>query len=209
MKKLFILSLLAILALGVQAQNIELPKEHKMMSDMPLKKALQLRQTTRQMSEIDIPPHILSDLLWAAYGYNRPDEHKRTAPSARNMQEMDIYLFSREGIYLYEADRSMLRLILKGDHRKSISSQEHFAVAPVSIVIVANYDRMTGMDEEARNFYAPCDAGYVSQNIYLYCAASHMATVACGAINRDELAKLLHIKNGKAMLAHPVSFMDK
>ena len=93
----------------------------------------------------------------------------------------------------------------EGDHRSEISEQKHFVEAPISIVLVANFDRMKrfGSDED-RNFYAAVDCGYISQNIYLYCSAAELGTVACGAINRDLLHKLLSIKNGRAMIAHPI-----
>ena len=163
------------------------------------------RRTIRDLREEDLPIEIISSLLWSAYGYNRPDEMKRVAPSAVNVQEYDIYLFTREGIYLYNAEKNSILLIVKGDHRKEISQQKHFAIAPVSIVMVANYDRMKLFkNTEDRDFYAAVDAGYISQNIYLFCASANLGTVACGGINRDDIHKLLGITNGRAMLAHPV-----
>ncbi|MBO4599451.1 MAG: SagB/ThcOx family dehydrogenase [Bacteroidales bacterium] len=171
----------------------------------PLMEALKNRRTIRELHEDELPFDLIGSLLWSAYGYNRPDEQKRVVPSAVNVQEFDIYLFNREGIYLYNAEKNTLLLIVKGDHRASISKQKHFAVAPISIVIVANYDRMgVFKSTEDRDFYAAVDAGYISQNIYLFCASADLGTVACGGINRENIHKLLNIKNGRAMLAHPV-----
>ena len=148
-----------------------------------------------------------STLLWSAYGFNRPEEGKRVAPSAVNVQEFDIYLFTREGIYIYDAAKNTIQMVVQGDHRAEISNQKHFAVAPVSLLIVANYQRMSIFkDKEVRDFYAAVDCGYVSQNIYLFCASAKLGTVACGGIERDHLHKLLGITNGKALLAHPVGF---
>lgn len=173
--------------------------------DFPMRMALDKRQTTRNLSEEDIPLDLLSSLLWSAYGFNRLDEMKRVVPSAVNVQEFDIYLFTREGIYLYNAAKNVLEPVKTGDHRTKISEQKHFAVAPVSIVIVANYDRMKVFkDEQTRDFYAAVDAGYVSQDIYLFCAGNELGTVACGGIQHKLLAELLGITNGKALLAHPV-----
>ena len=147
----------------------------------------------------------VSSLLWSAYGINRPEEGKRVVPSAINAQEYDIYLFTREGIYLYNAEKNSIEMKVKGDYREKISQQKFFAVAPISIVMVANYDRMKKFKQvEDRDFYAAVDAGYISQNIYLFCASASLNTVACGGINRDEIHKLLGITNGRAMLAHPV-----
>ena len=173
--------------------------------DAPLQEVLKNRQTIRNFSEEDLPLEMLSSLLWCTYGYNRPEEQKRVVPSAVNCQEYDIYVFTREGTYLYDAEKNALGLVVLGDNRSIISQQKFFAIAPVSIVMVANYDRM-GMfkDEATRDFYAATDCGYISQDIYLFCSAAHLGTVACGGIDREAIQKLLGFKNGRAMLAHPV-----
>ena len=176
--------------------------------DIPLIEALKSRRTVRDLSDESIPEEVLSSLLWTAYGFNRPEEGKRVVPSAVNVQEFDIYVFTTKAVYQYYAKENMLKMVVKGDYRAEISNQPHFAVAPVSIVIVANYDRMgVFKDEETRDFYAAVDAGYVSQDIYLFCAANKLGTVACGGIDRKRLEKLLDITNGKALLAHPVGLI--
>lgn len=173
--------------------------------DAPFQVVLKNRQTIRKFREEDIPLEMLSSLLWSAYGFNRPEDQKRVVPSAVNCQEYDIYVFMRDGIYLYNAEKNSLNKVADGDHRAAISQQKFFAQAPVSIVLVANYDRMTMFKEEAtRDFYAAVDGGYISQDIYLYCSAAELATVACGGIDHTTLQKLLGIKNGRAMLAHPI-----
>lgn len=210
MKKTLLLALVALLLGSVAvAQDIKLetPNDN---SSMPLVESLALRHSVRSYSSQPIAPDELSNLLWAAYGYNRPEAKKRTAPSAMNMQEMDIYVYTSEAIYLYDAANNNLVFVVKGDHRKEISGQPHFAKAPISIVIVADYDRMKekmkSADQATLDFYAAVDCGYVSQNIYLYAAAAQMGTVACGGIDRDAIAKRLRLKNAKVMLAHPVGF---
>jgi SagB-type dehydrogenase family enzyme len=185
-------------------ETIELPMSFEGLHT-PLIEAMKERRTIRNLKEEDLPMELISCLLWSAYGYNRPDEQKRVVPSAVNVQEFDIYLFTREGIYLYDAEKNAIHLVVKGDHRKEISQQKHFAIAPVSIVMVANYDRMGVFKKvEDRDFYAAVDAGYISQNIYLFCSSAKLGTVACGGIDRDTIHKLLQIKNGRAILAHPV-----
>lgn len=175
--------------------------------DAPLRQALDKRRTVRDFVEEEIPMEMLSSLLWTAYGFNRPDEHKRVVPSAVNAQEFDIYLFTREGVYLYNAEKNSLEMVTDGDHRAKISTQKHFSMAPVSIVLVANYDRMEMFKEkETRDFYAAVDAGYISQNIYLFCSANELGTVACGGIERESIQKVIGFKNGRAILAHPVGF---
>ena len=185
-------------------ETIELPMDHIGL-DVPFIEVLKERASHREMREEDIPVEFLSSLLWCTYGINRPEEGKRVVPSAINAQEYDIYLFSREGIYLYDAEKSAIHMLVKGDYRSTISQQKFFAIAPISIVLVANYDRMSKFKKtEDRDFYAAVDAGYISQNIYLFCAATKLNTVACGGINRDEIHKILKITNGRAMLAHPI-----
>lgn len=230
MKKILLIAFTLVLALGsVQAQKknaklsatpkgnapatignvcadktIDLPLPDFGM-EAPLNKVFNGRRTVRDFSEEDLSPEMISSLLWSAYGINRKDAMKRVVPSAVNVQEFDIYLFTREGIFLYNAEKNSIELVTNGDHRAEISSQKHFAVAPVAVVMVANYDRMKAFKSEAdRDFYAAVDAGYVSQNIYLFCASADLGTVACGGINRDTIHKLLKITNGKAILAHPV-----
>ena len=185
-------------------EPIELPNSIEGLH-APLFEALKQRCTNREMQEEELPMDFIASLLWSAYGFNRPESQKRVVPSAVNVQEYDIYLFSREGIYLYNAEKNALLLVKKGDFRSDISNQKFFAIAPISIVMVANYDRMKVFkNTEDRDFYAAVDAGYISQNIYLFCASAELSTVACGGINRDSIHKLLEIKNGRAMLAHPV-----
>lgn len=227
MKKLFLFVIVMTLSLtGLQAQKKNVPSadgkapqgissvaaEKVIKLPMPevgldgeFRTALKNRATTRDLKSEELPMEIISSLLWSAYGFNRPEEQKRVVPSAINVQEFDIYVFLEQGIYLYDAQRNTLNNVVEGDHRAEISKQKHFAVAPFSIVIVANYDRMTKFkNTEDRDFYAAVDCGYVSQDIYLFCAMNDLGTVACGGIDRDILKKLLKIKNGKAMLAHPV-----
>ena len=185
-------------------ETIELPMTFEGLH-APLMEAFKLRATHREIREEEIPMEFVSSLLWSAYGINRPEEGKRVVPSAINAQEYDIYLFTREGIYLYNAEKNSIEMKVKGDYREKISQQKFFAVAPISIVMVANYDRMKKFKQvEDRYFYAAVDAGYISQNIYLFCASASLNTVACGGINRDEIHKILGITNGRAMLAHPV-----
>ena len=185
------------------AQNIKLPAPNKE-GDKPLMQALNERQTHRDFSAKQLSDQQLSDLLWAAVGVNHPDG-KRTAPTARNCQQIEVYVFMEKGVYLYDAKENMLKLMVKGDQRKMVAMQPFPAEAPVLLVMVANYDKMTGMDMEHKEFYGATDCGYVCQNIYLYCASEGLHTVSLGSIQRDKIKDLLKF-NGKAILAHPVGF---
>ena len=166
--------------------------------------ALNERVTLREFSDKMLTDQQLSDLLWAANGVNR-DNGKRTAPSARNCQEIDIYVLMSTGTYLYLADQHALQLVDAADIRSQAAMQPFVAKAPVLLMFVANYDKMTGMDKDAKEFYGATDAGFVSQNVYLYCASEKLATVVLGSIHRDFLEKKLGFK-GKAILGQPVGY---
>ena len=192
-----------ILCTTVSAQDIKLPAPRKE-GGKPLMQALNDRQTYRDFSGKELSEQQLADLLWAANGVNRADG-KRTAPSARNCQEIDIYVFTAKGVYLYMPQDNMLKQVVKGDNRKLVAMQPFPADAPVLLVMVANYSKMKDMDMEHKEFYGATDCGNVCQNIYLYCASEGLHTVSLGSIHRDKIKDLLKF-NGKAILAHPVGY---
>jgi SagB-type dehydrogenase family enzyme len=207
-KKILFIALIFIAGYA-GAQNITLPKPVKT-GGKPLMNALSDRQTTRTFSTQELSQAQLSNLLWAANGVNRTDG-KRTAPSASNCQEIDIYVFLKTGVYLYNPAANTLESIEKGDRRDEVGRQTFIKNAPVVLVYVANWDKMARYKDrpEDQQFYAGTDVGFVSQNVYLYAASENMSTVVLGMVNRDKLAKLLKLKNGKVMLGQPVGFPEK
>jgi SagB-type dehydrogenase family enzyme len=175
----------------------------------PFMEVLNERQTTRQFSERELEPRILSGLLWAANGINREGEGKRTAPSARDAREIDIYMLTPHGIYLYIPEGHSAKLVKPGDHRKEALARAEFAFrAPIVLVYVANTKKLEKFDATSREFYAAVDCGFVSQNVYLYCASEHLATVVLGGINKESLAKILGLVKDKVLLAQPVGYRD-
>lgn len=187
--------------------EIKLPKPERK-GGMPLYEALNNRMTQRKFADTPLDEQQLSNLLWCAGGVNREDG-KLTSPTARNAQEIDIYVFIDKGVFLYVPKENVLKEILPEDHRMEISERSKMpAEAPVTLLFYANYDKMEGFDETAREFYGATDAGYVSQNVYLYCAANKLSTVVMGAINRDLLNELIPV-DGKAILAQPVGYPAK
>ena len=140
-----------------------------------------------------LPPQVLSDMLWAACGVNRPDG-RRTAPTARNMQQIDVYVALPEGLYLFDAKAHALKLVVAKDLRAATGSQAFAATAPVNLVFVADYARMGRGSDEGKKFYAATDTGFVSQNVYLYCASEGLATVVRGMVDRDPLAKAMGLR---------------
>ena len=187
--------------------EIKLPKPNRT-GGLGLYDALNNRQTQRKFAPKPLTEQQLSDLLWCAGGVNR-ENGKLTSPTARNAQEIEIYVFKEDGVFLYLPNENALKMIFSEDHRKEISDRSNMpADAPVTLLFYANYDKMDGFDETAREFYGATDAGFVSQNVYLYCAANRLNTVVMGAINRELLNDLIPV-DGKAVLAQPVGYPSK
>ena len=163
----------------------------RMEGGMPLMQALQARHSTREFGNQALPPQTLSDLLWAAGGVNRPESGKRTAPSARDWREIEIYVVTARGVHLYLPQSHTLRRVLDRDVRASTGRQDFPGTAPLNLVYVANYQRMSDADEEQKAFYAAADTGFMAQNVYLYCASAGLGAVVRGAVDREALAVAL------------------
>ena len=189
------------------AQNITLPKPQTD-GGKPLMQALKERATNRSIDSKELPAQVLSNLLWATNGQNRPDG-RRTAPTASNCQEIEIYVFLSTGIYFYEPASHSLTLKKSGDFRKESNTQG--IVGGVNFVFVADYGKMGRYDNNPANkeFYSATDVGYVSQNAYLFCASEGLATVVQGLIDREKLVKLLGITNGKVLLGQAIGYPKK
>ena len=155
--------------------------------------ALQQRQTIREIDTRKLPLQTLANLLWAGYGINRPETGHRTAPSAMNSQEIDIYVALAEGLYRYEASSNHLVRILQEDVRATTGGQPFATNAPVTLIFVAETSRLAKARPETRRFYAEFDAGCISQNLYLYCASEGLATVVHD-LDRSPLASAMKLK---------------
>jgi nitroreductase len=192
-------------ALAQELQPIPLPKP-RMEGGMPLMEALKNRKTTREFSPTALPPQILSDLLWAGFGINRPENAHRTAPSAMNSQEVDIYVATADGIYVYDAAGNRLTPVAAGDIRARTGDQGFVKVAPVALLFVADLTRLKKAKTEERGHYAAIDAGLIVQNIYLYCASAGLACVV-HELNRSGLPEALKLKpEQKIIIAQSVGF---
>ncbi|MGV8058201.1 MAG: SagB/ThcOx family dehydrogenase [Smithellaceae bacterium] len=171
-----------------------------------LMQSLQERKTSRAFSIKKLSINVLSNLLWTASGINRPDSGKRTAPTARNWQEIDIYVAMEEGLYLYNAKAHALDPVLKKDLRKQTTtflqpSRIQVASAPLQLIYVADFAKMGfGADEEDRIIYSAADAGFIAQNVYLYCASSGLAAGVRGMIDRADLAKDMQLRDRQKII---------
>jgi SagB-type dehydrogenase family enzyme len=184
--KTIITILLSAFLLPALAQDIKLPAP-VIEGGKPLMEALQERQSSRAYSERELDSQTLSNLLWAAYGYNRLDEKKRTAPTSRNLQEIDVYVSLKSGLYLYDSEKNLLVFLLGEDIRAATGSQQFAATAPVNLIFVANQNRVREPHGERQLKASYTNAGYISQNVYLFCASENLATVARGAFNAETL----------------------
>ena len=173
---------------------------------MPIYDALSARATFRNFKPDALSDQTISNLLWTASGVNRPvaDDPRLTAPTARNAQEIDIYVCTKTAVYLYQPVGHKLKLVNKGDFRAQAGNNPFHANASVDLIMVANYDKMQDWDEHSIAFCGATDTGYISQNIYLFCAAENLKTCVCGNINREEIAKFINLKNGYVTLTQPI-----
>lgn len=166
----------------------------------PLMDALRERRSTREFSPERLPLQKLSDLLWAAAGINRADAGKRTAPSARNWQEVQVYVLLEEGAFAYDAAANTLRGVVAGDLRKQSGSQDFVGVAPVDLVYVADLDKLAEAAPEDRTLYSGADAAFIGENVYLFCASEGLATVIRGSVDRVAMGKAMGLPAGKRVV---------
>ena len=170
-------------------------------------KALSDRASVRVFDTKELSLQDLSDLLWAANGVNRADG-KRTAPSAMNRQEIDVYVITKDGAYLYDATNNVLKAIAAGDFRKEVAaSQEFAATAPVSLVLVANLEKLGDPKSENTRLMSAVDVGIVCQNINIFCSAAGLSTVPRATMKKDELKIILHLTDTQLLLMNnPVGY---
>ncbi len=175
---------------------------------MPLMKALKLRASSRAFAPDPLPLQTLSNLLWAAWGINRPAEGKRTAPSARNWQEIDVVVVKSDGAWLYDAKGNVLKPLAAGDLRALTGTQDFVKEAPVNLLLVADASRMQGAQGAQPMAYA--DAAFICQNVYLFCASEGLAVVVRASFDGPGLAKALKLTDKQVVvLAQTIGFPKK
>jgi len=206
MKKVVVgVLVLAAAALAGAPQPIALPKPQTQ-GGMPLMQALNQRRSGREFSGQKLSPQTLSNLLWAAFGINRPDG-RRTAPSASNRQTIDIYVVTAEAAYLYNPKDQRLEPVATGDFRAATGNQDFVSHAPVNLVFVSDYAKMAKTAAETQALYAGAETGYISQNVYLYCASEGLVTVVRATVDRAATAKALALRpDQKITLAQTVGY---
>ena len=218
MKILILIVMMCFVAMNVHAEIdamaqaspstiIKLP-EAQTSGGRPLMQVLKERESIRSFSDKELSQQTLSNLLWAAFGINRPDSGMRTAPSAHNMQEIDIFVATQKGLYLYKPKQHTLELLLKEDIRSVTGKQDFVATAPVNLIYVADYSKMDRAGNE-KDFYSATDAGFISQNVYLYCASEGLATVVRGWADKEALGKAMRLSSEhKIILTQTVGYRE-
>jgi len=188
---------------------IPLPKP-QIEGGRPLMQVLKDRQSSRSFSSEKLRVQVLSNLLWAGFGVNRHDSGHRTAPSAMNWQEIDIYVATADGLYQYEAKEHQLKPILGQDIRALTGRQPFVKDAAINLVYVADLSRVTGGSAEDKEMYTAADTGFISENVYLFCASEGLATVVRGSIDRQALAKAMKLlPDQKIILAQTIGYPKK
>jgi nitroreductase len=202
------LSFLTILSgstifLSISAQDISLPTPDKT-GGKPLMQALNERQSIRTFTKDSLTQQQLSELLWAGWGINRTDQKKRTAPSSRNVQEMDVYVALPGGLYLYDAESNILRQINNKDLRKLTGTQDFVAEAALNLVYVADMGKLGKKegdeikDSDLLSSYA--NTAFIAQNIYLYCASANLGCVIRGMVPKEQLAPEMGLRTNQRII---------
>ena len=204
-----ILSVAPTISLAQEQKAIQLMKPQPG-SGSPLMQLLWKRMTSREFSPEPLPVEVLSNLLWAASGINRPDG-KRTAPTASNKQEIDVYAALASGLYLYDAKANLLNPVLPEDIRAATGKQDFVKGAPVNLIYVADFSKMNPQSStEDKILLSSAAAGLIGENVYLYCASEGLATVFRANIEKPALANLMKLRpDQKVLFSQTVGYPKK
>lgn len=205
-----LIALLLFFPMGINAEVPELIELNPPDLDRghSVMKAFSLRASNKSFNPKPLEIQDLSDVIWAANGINRPEKSLRTAPTAMNAQDIDIYVFMEQGVYFHNAGDHVLELLVKGDHRDIVAGrQPTHGEAPVMLLMVSDISRFRGGDEATKLKYAAMDSAIVSQNINLFCAGTGLYTVTRAIMEHDKIRELLELSETQyPMLNNPVSY---
>jgi nitroreductase len=178
-----------------------------MQGGRPIMDVFKDRASCRQFTSQPLPLQLLSDLLWSAFGVNRPAVHGRTAPSAQNWQEITIYVAKADGLFVYEPTEHALLGVRASDCRREMGLQPYAGGAPLDLIYVADFSRATDASEEERRLYCVANTGFIAENVYLFCASERIGAVVRGAINRPLIAATLGLgRTERVILAQSVGY---
>lgn len=191
LKSIIISSILMMTSCNITAQDIQLPEPSRK-GGMPLMEAIDKRHSSREFSDATLTNQQLSDMLWVACGYNRPD--KRTVATALNRQEMSAYIVTPDAIYKYEPKENKLIHIASGDHRDVFAAQDYAKKAPLNVALVAN------LSKQDKKEFAGMTVGAMSNNIYLWCASEGLNTVTRASFDQAGMKKAMKLSDNEEVL---------
>jgi len=194
--------ILNVISNKISSQDITLPTPDRT-GGKPLMQALNERQSVRTFTKDNLTLQQLSDLLWAAWGINRPDQKKRTAPSARNVQEIDVYVALPTGLYLYDGLSHLLKQIHNRDIRNLCGTQDFVATAPLDLVYVADMGKLGKKEgdeiKDSDLLWSYANTGFIAQNVYLYCASANLGCVIRGMVPKEKLAPEMGLRKNQVI----------
>jgi len=208
MKKLIILITVAFLSSSLFAQQkvVELPAPEKE-GGKPLMEALNERHSARAFANKKMPEQTLSNLLWAAYGINREEAGKHTTPTSKNVQDMQVYITTQDGAYLYLPKQNAIKKVVDEDIRASMGEQEFTANAALNLIYVSDFSQYEGGDEITKKITASAHCGFIGQNVYLFCASEGLNSVFRAWIDKDLIHEKLQLgENQHVIYTHTVGY---
>lgn len=167
---------------------------------MPLMQALNNRMSTKEFTTQAIPRDQISNLLWAAFGINRPESGKRTVATAVNCQDIEVYVVLEKAVYVYQAKEHRLIPVVNRDVRFLAATQGYAKVAPINLVYVSDYSKMADGFKDKKPIYAAFHAGSISQNVYLYCASAGLGAVVRDSVDRAGLRDVLNLRENQVIV---------
>ncbi|QEH39090.1 Nitroreductase family protein [Aquisphaera giovannonii] len=203
----------ASMAQDAPAPKVELPAPARG-GGMPLMQALEGRRSTRGFADRALPAEVLSNLLWAADGVNRPATGGRTAPSSYAKYPVDVYVVLPRGLYRYDPPGHRLVAVAGGDHRAEAGTEPHERVAPLNLVYVADLGRVGETPAPASRedwlSWSAIEAGCIAQNVNLYCASEGLGAVVRVSVPQGEFRKAAGLRADQVILlgqsvGHPAS----
>jgi len=190
----------------IMTDIVKLPKP-QIDLEFPLMKAIELRRTKRKWKDSNLSEQEISNILWCACGVTHEETNRsksrRTAPSACNSQEIKVYIALFSGLYLYDENNHQLVKVLSEDIREHIGTQKMMRSAPVGLIYVSDFSKLKTFqfkDDDRKWFTSTTDTGFISQNVYLYCAAANLSTAILGLVDRDKLHKILGLNEDEKIV---------
>lgn len=195
-KLIFVIFTVLIINNVIAQEIIKLPEPNKTNGKL-LMQALNERSSSRKFADKDLSEQQLSDLLWAANGINRTDENKRTAPSAHNNQDIDIFITTSKGLFLYKAQEHGLMQLSDKDMRNIAGNQGFVKTAAVNFIYVSDFSKLGKGSDESKMITAATHCGFIGQNVYLYCASEGLISVFRSWINKEKITKALQLSENQ------------